>query len=109
MRWGRGSAAKWSRDARAPAAAGQRTVAHATGSLGPPVTHGVAHLGASVQKGTREPAVVHLVVGWGQLETQRHGLTFLRCSLRVQNGRMIVEMMVNYSPDIEPYYDGIGM
>src|SRR5919202_1679698 len=27
MRWGRGSAAQWSRDAPAPAAAGQRTVA----------------------------------------------------------------------------------
>src|SRR5438270_8442242 len=54
MRWGRGSAAQRSRDATAPAAAGQRTVAQAAGSLGPTVTHVVAHLAASAQTATRE-------------------------------------------------------
>ena len=83
-------------------AASPRTAAHAADSLGPPVTHGITHRGASAQTGTTEPAVVHPVVGWGQLETQRHGLTFLRCSLRVVNGRVIVEMVANYSPYIEP-------
>jgi len=48
------------------------------------------------------------LLGWGQLEIQRHGLTFLRYGLRVANGRVIVEMKANYLPDIEPYYDGIG-
>jgi hypothetical protein len=54
MRWGGRSAAQWSRDATAPAAAGQRTVAHAAGSLEPMGTHVVAHLGASAQTGTVE-------------------------------------------------------
>jgi hypothetical protein len=63
-----------------------------------PVTHVVALLRASAQMGTREPAVVHPVVGWGQLETQRHELTFLRCGLRVVNGRVIVDLMANYLP-----------
>ena len=83
------------------------------GSLGPPVTHGIAHRGASAQTGTREPAVVHPVVGWEQLETRRYGLTFLRCSLRVVNGRVIVVMVANYSPYIEPWRcdsaDGSGI
>ena len=65
MSWRRGSAALWSRDARAPAAAGQRTVTHPVGSLGPSITHVVAHLRASAQTGAREPAVVHPVVRMG--------------------------------------------
>ena len=73
------------------------------------VTHGLAHRGASAQTGTREPAVVHPVLRWGQLEAQRHGLTFWPCGLRVVTGRVIVDMMADYLPDVEPYYGGIGM
>jgi hypothetical protein len=39
MRWGRGSAAQWPRDAPTPAAAGQRTVTHVADCLEPPITH----------------------------------------------------------------------
>src|SRR5919202_455494 len=57
MRWGHGSATTWSRGAPVPAA-GQCTVAHATGCLGPPVTHVVAHRGASAQTGTGRPGTL---------------------------------------------------
>src|SRR5919202_6720007 len=57
MRWGHGSATTWSRDAPVPAA-GQCTVAHATGCLGPPVTYVVAHRGASAQTGTSRPGTL---------------------------------------------------
>jgi hypothetical protein len=89
-----------------------RRAAHGSsrgGLPGAPVPHLVAHPRASARTSTREPAVVHPVVGWGQLETQRHGLTFLRFSLRVVNGRVIEDMMAKYLPDIEHDYDGIGM
>jgi hypothetical protein len=79
------------------------------GLPGAPVTHVVAHVGATAQAGTEKPAVVHPVVGWGQLEAQRHGLTFWPCGLRVVTGRVIVDMMADYLPNVEPYYDGIGM
>jgi hypothetical protein len=54
MRCGRGSAAQGSREATA---VWQRTVAHAAGSLGHPVTHVVARRSASAQTGAREHQV----------------------------------------------------
>src|ERR671938_1679202 len=104
MRWGRGPAATWSRDATAPAS---RQPAHGGSRGGFPGApcHTRHHTPRGVRTDGHERAgrrTSSWRMGTEQLETRRHGLTFLRCSLRVVNGRVIVEMVANYSPYIEP-------